>query len=290
MSIFHPDNEQLILDTAKLSQLVYRSEVEILATWKDVCPRLLERPTYFTSDKDAQAIGCIYRLDTNVNIFIIVYRGTSSVTDAAADANVGLVSLSSQFITTEIASSIKVHRGFFNQYASLESQTLSYKIGKLKDKDYLNIKHILFAGHSLGSISSIAASIPKLMPCFETFQIGLITFGGPRVGLKTFSQFLKDNVDWTLQIKNGRDPVVSVIPNAYGYTHAAKDFRQIGRPDPFPDSCNLFDLADHYISNYIKALQKDPLGVEVSALSWKEYIKGTIVNKPLAYLQSWAWF
>lgn len=290
MSLFNPDNAQLVLDMGKLSKLAYASEAEILATWKDVCPRLIERPVYFSSIKDAQALGCIYRFENNVNIFIIAYRGTSSFTDARADINIAQVPVTSKVCTLAIDQSIKVHRGFFTQYASLEKETISYMTKVLREKDFLGINHILFVGHSLGAgTSSIAASIPKLLPVFETFKVGLITFGCPRVGLTTFADFLQKNTDWTLQIKNNKDPVVSILPKIYGYTHLSPHFRQIGKPDPYPDSCSFFDIGDHYIESYLRALQQDPLGDNVPPLSWTDYLKGSLINKPLAYLQSWAW-
>lgn len=292
MNFFAADNNELVLDSAKLSKLVYASEAEISATWKEVCPRLIEKPMYFSSSIDAQAIGCLYRLndDQSSTILIIAYRGTSSLTDARADANVGLVSLTSRFVTSTISPDIQLHRGFFAQYASLEKDILTYMTRILREKDYLVIRKILFTGHSLAaSVSSIAASIPKLLPTFESFDVGLITFGTPRTGLSSFSQFLKENVDWILQVKNSRDPVISLLPNKYGYMHPSPHFRQIGKPDPFPDSCNLFDLYDHKIDSYIKALQQDPLGINVPSLSWADYIKGKLMNKTLGYLQSWAW-
>jgi len=292
MTEFSSQNKQLIIDCAFLCKLAYASQSIINMSWKTLLGnnKLAECPTALNCDiTDAQGICCKYE-QVDFKSLVIVFRGTSSVTDAVADLNVAQVPLKSNHVSLPVLEKGKafVHKGFQQQYLALEKQMIQYITYALaKDS---SIKHIILSGHSLGTgLAAIAASVIKSIPICSTLKIAVITYGNPRMGNMDFVQYLHKNTDWSLEVKHGRDPVISILPNIWGYMHPCAEKRQIGRVDPYPDSCNLFDLVDHYLDNYIKALQADPLGEKVAPMTWMEYAKSKAATGYLNYIQNF-WY
>ncbi|RYE13673.1 MAG: lipase family protein, partial [Sphingobacteriaceae bacterium] len=235
MTDFSSENKQFIIDCALLCKLAYASETIMRNSWKTILGnRLMECPTYMSCPmSDAQALGCVYQQDT-FKAIVFAFRGTSSLTDAVTDMNFVQVPLTSRYtqIPAFTETNALVHKGFHSQYIGLEKQMIEYITSALNKNT--NIHHIAMIGHSLGSsIGAIAAAVVKSFPVHNELDVGLITFGNPRVGNKGFLDFLNKSISWSLEVKHGRDPIISIIPNIWNYMHPCTIKRQIGRVDPY---------------------------------------------------------
>lgn len=136
----------------------------------------------------------------------ICFRGTSSIKDALID----LKTLQKTFIEK----GVKVHRGFYKQFMSIESEIKEH----IKNicKIYPTINKLCFVGHSLGGGLATLGSVwfknmfpEKIIECY--------TLGSPRVGNKKFIELFQKIIDTSYRIVDHKDPIqyVPMLPIYY---------------------------------------------------------------------------
>lgn len=123
------------------------------------------------------AVACIRNRHTAANVittencYIVVFKGTDDVYDVMVDLD---------FFpkNTPIGT---VHRGFYNAFSKIYP--------KLKDHLDLTENKIFLTGHSLGAALAVLCSA-----YFKHKNPVLVTFGSPRVGTKSFIDYVSKEV------------------------------------------------------------------------------------------------
>jgi len=170
-------------------------------------------PVLLESDADAQCYVWI-----KVTTAYVTFRGTSSIEDALADANV---------LTWNFPNGVKIHRGFYTQFLSIRDRLYEW-LGQACTED---ITCIHFAGHSLGAaLAQIAAH--HFGPIFTRMQIQCSTIGCPRTGNTAFAQSFERVVTQNMRVANSNDPV-TMIPLSFRWWHTFNKCMVID------DDCNV---------------------------------------------------
>ena len=277
---YGPGSPALRLDAARLSSMAY-TDCTVVAKWwetlqaggqvadpdmADVLSRVTQEPVFLNDPQtDAQGYGIVYQTSSGP-IAILAFRGTSSLADAVADAEVRLTPLKSRNAT--VPAGLLVHCGFLGQFLRLEEQCDNF----LKQA---GLKQVLCVGHSLGSSAvAIAASVYAL----KGFQVAYMGFGQPRPGSSKWAACFTSNVLWGEAVKHSKDPIVAIIPPVV-YAHVGTPIH-IGAPDPYPDLCCMWDLCDHDIAKYVACLKANNVTPETPT-DWVPYIYSFAVNTPV---------
>lgn len=164
---------------------------------RDVLSGLTVEPIFFTSKEDAQAYLWIKN-----DIIYLSFRGTSSAKDALSDLDA---------LAVHVKDGIYIHKGFYNQFLSLESSITE------ELKKHSNIKILKICGHSLGSaICQIASAFYGEM--FPDKTVICDTIGCPRTGNDAFVRWFSKNVKENTRVVNKKDPV-TMIPMRPLWTH-----------------------------------------------------------------------
>jgi hypothetical protein len=139
-------------------------------------------------------IVCIKNNHTMVNIIksahccIVVFKGTDDIFDFIADIN---------FFPKKTSMGV-VHRGFYNTFLKIYPDIREHLDGLEKK--------IFLTGHSLGAALAVLCSA-----YFKHLNPTLVTFGSPRVGAKSFTNYVaKDIVH--IRWENSKDVVCSIPP------------------------------------------------------------------------------
>jgi hypothetical protein len=144
--------------------------------------------------------------------FIIAFRGSESKQDWIQDFKFGLTDLSEKSIID--TSSVKIHRGFNEQYESVKPEIFDFI------SDYVNFKpetKLIITGHSLGAGLSIITAL-SLKLKYPMATIKCYTFGSPRAGNKSFSVLFNRLIPNCVRVVNNNDPV-QLVPTALLYRH-----------------------------------------------------------------------
>ena len=210
-----------LLLSAFICKMAYCPPEEVLQRWKrskvaeveanDIlsmhmmtvqsCPVYITSPV--ESQEDAQAYFWVSR-DT----MYLAFRGTSSKQDFMADGKV----IPHPLILAPTTPTIKVHKGFYDQYTSIEEQILSC-ITTYEQ----TMKNLVVCGHSLGgALSQLACVILKTK--YPSLGITCHTYGSPRVGNRLFAETLTKCVDANVRVTNRNDPV-PMMPMTHVWKH-----------------------------------------------------------------------
>jgi hypothetical protein len=150
--------------------------------------------------KDAQAY--VWHVPEH-DLVMVVFRGTSSSCDAASNLDVRMRS-------DEANPGVRVHRGFFDQFKSVESQILQVL-------EHVPFKAIHVVGHSLGGACATIAAV-HLKRAYPDATVRCTTFGSPRVGNAMFAWHFARSVDESYRVHNHQDPV-SMVPASHRFEH-----------------------------------------------------------------------
>jgi|AntRauTorckE6833_2_1112554.scaffolds.fasta_scaffold04094_6 hypothetical protein len=156
---------------------------------------------YQSAETDCQ----MYLIElSNSKGYIIAYRGTDSDLDWKHNYKFKLKKLEKP--------DVRVHRGFYNQYKSLEDIIHEYiEFNKLSSSKFMII------GHSLGgAVASICSLLLKYK--YPEMVVKCYTFGSPRAGDKSFANLHEKLVPETLRVVNCNDPV-TMVPSQLFYRH-----------------------------------------------------------------------
>lgn len=201
---------------------------------------------------------------------IIAFRGSKDPQDYIQDGKFEMADLMQTAATfRRRRESAKVHQGFLQDFEALDEELLDAM--RLPPRGL----PIFITGHSLGGALAILCALE-----FERQHMpvrGVITFGQPRVGNKTFCSVyaLTDNLAAkTIRVVNANDIVPRVPPLLNGYRHTGQlalllpqggwKFNPSLWARAIADELGLWLalkrgkevlLSDHHIGNYQKAIQ-----------------------------------
>jgi hypothetical protein len=209
------DYKSLVLSTARAA-IAYMDPSSVNDLWANssnntknivyyVFFGVLQAPKYINSKIVDANVYCWIQNKT----LHIVFRGTSSKRDAAADL---YATQSPLFIGNKL---LQVHDGFLIQFRSIQIQLLAEITTNIK-----NVDTVHFSGHSLGGALAIIAScaFSDLIKRTNGKRIVCHTVGAPRVGNRVFSEYYKQRTDESVRIQNHKDPI-PLIPASMYYFH-----------------------------------------------------------------------
>jgi len=237
-------------DLAHLSGLAYNQPAYIQDLWNAHADPVLSRATRPPEFVQCERCDAQCYLMYFGDLLAICVRGTSSFQDWLCDGQIDLVPFKNCKATR--LPGVLVHAGFFLQYVGLFSAFDERVKSHLADGGKL-----FCTGHSLGAAVGALAALNYGSGFKGT--VSYEGFGCPRVGNAAFATAFNACVLLRVRVKNGADPVPSIIPPVLGYTHAGSEVH-IGPVDSHPDIPLLTSIADHAISNYEAGLsdQKKP--------------------------------
>ncbi|KAH9988438.1 Alpha/Beta hydrolase protein [Russula compacta] len=173
------------------------------------------------------AHGFVARDDKRCEI-VVAFRGSHELADMFTDGNLMLAPLASRGIQNNTAS---VHCGFLISYNSVRTTVIRTVHNQLRNfPGYV----VVVTGHSMGgALASIAAlSIKSNIP---TAEVRLFTFGQPRTGDAAYADLLEITIgrDNIFRAVHTWDGVPTMIPEALGYHHHAREYWQFQEPRKF---------------------------------------------------------
>lgn len=156
---------------------------------------------------------------------VIVFRGTSSLTNLRTDLHAWLVPHPPLRGTRWRGTCPLVHKGFLTSWeTSGLKESILLRVKSIIASGSFDVQHgrVILSGHSLGGALAILAGMDISKEFgLRDHQLSCYTFGAPRVGNQAFKEEYDTKIPDTWQITNGRD-VVSSIPNFLGL------FRRVG--------------------------------------------------------------
>jgi hypothetical protein len=202
--------------------------------------------------------GLIYQWSVRNDIYVIAFRGTSSVYDMVLDLESAETAAFQPYVDSgDFPTDVHVGDGF-NKIYSTKNQSMS---ASMQDQIFAAIKNlptpatqIVITGHSLGSALAslftldMAVSLPNI-------AIANINFASPRVGATKWQTTYNQTyglLNSTVEIRNSYDLVPKLPPEAWPF-----DFQDVG--EVFPVSFGLKSyhidlpsiiLAWHALKNY----------------------------------------
>ncbi|ORZ30584.1 Alpha/Beta hydrolase protein [Catenaria anguillulae PL171] len=147
---------------------------------------------------------------------VVSFRGTSNEQNEADNMDLSLTPW--PFAAPSNARSMQVHRGFTRVYGAVRDQTLA----AVRDLTRANPGHrVVFTGHSLGgALATMAAVDVVASSILQARQMGLVTFGAPRVGDRAFAQFTSGAGFRCIErVVNANDFIAHIPARAAGYQH-----------------------------------------------------------------------
>jgi hypothetical protein len=181
-------NFNILLNSAKKARLAYLKPNEMNHLWEDkdiIFKDAISYPKYI-SKNNADAYFW-----TEKDTCQLIIRGTDNFYDVLADIDLKLICIKDK---------IKVHRGFYEQFAAIEPD-----ISLLLEKETCNKLHI--SAHSLGAgVGQIAAAYYGE----RNKEVTIHTIGCPRTGNAEFVKWFTANVKENIRIVNQHDPVCTI--------------------------------------------------------------------------------
>lgn len=266
--VHYPD----ILKSALRSKLAYSSPEEVLQKWNqardnnvdekgsdpdpflDLLKYVKEPPMFITSDEDAQAY-----IWYSGNTMYLTFRGTSSSKDLSADFTL---------MPHHIKNNIKVHQGFFDQFASVE-EDISEQVNDFLQSsvDAEGDVQLVISGHSLGAALAQLATLyyGMIYPCVS---IVCHTFGSPRVGNQAFVDVFERCCSENVRVVNFNDPV-PMIPMAGIWKHSMR------RCIVIDDNCKIQkrEKDTPWYSRFCKAIGEIDFSNPIQDHECNEYIR-----------------
>ena len=186
-----------------MCDLSYKNPYEIINTDHEILSDLIDTRIFVNNiDTDAES----YMYNSSKTIYIC-FRGTSTLKDAFADLNI--------LQKTFIKKGVKVHKGFYKQFKSLEDD-LNSNISKLLSDNPL-INKLCITGHSLGGgVATIASVYFKNL--YKNLEVECFTIGSPRAGNANFVKLYKELIKTSYRIVNHNDPI-QYVPMLPRYSH-----------------------------------------------------------------------
>ena len=208
------------------------------------------------------------------NLIVLVFRGSQQLKDWQTNFNLQLIPFKLQVSQATASPAGKVHRGFFEAWASVELDVVE-QLQQWRTPD----TKLFVTGHSLGG--ALAALAAVSLQAQGLHVDGLYTFGQPRVGDWEFVNKLNSGLRYrSFRFVNNNDAVPLIPPpftlwnltRLYGHFGQLRYFNAFGKlmmtstlwqrlPDRFLgllkalSKSGLDVITDHYMEFYIANLQ-----------------------------------
>ena len=159
-------------------------------------------------------IGTAGYIVSNDDLVAVAFRGSEDHLDWQTNF---------RFKFVVLQGGVQVHRGFFGAYQGIREDLFKVIAGLMKYKP----RPVYFTGHSLGGALAMMATAELSNHEDETLRDSIAacyTFGSPKVGNRSFDQFVKVPL---YRVTNGID-IVPAVPPWFGYRQVG-DTRYFGR-------------------------------------------------------------
>lgn len=195
------------------------------------------------NDKTSGGRGYV-AVDHSMQSIVVAFQGSADPRNFLNDFNFGLADLE----VGDGTQYIKVHTGFLKYTESLSRFILPAVEDLLAKYNYT----VTLTGHSLGgAIATLTSVYVNKFLGVAWSDIGLVTFGEPRIGNLAFARWFNAQSQRHLRVVNNRDMVVHLPLNAVGYFHRK---REIFLSNGAMHSCTSNDLEDDDCANSMTIL------------------------------------
>ncbi|KAF8468314.1 Alpha/Beta hydrolase protein [Kalaharituber pfeilii] len=215
---FPPELLPEITYMAEFASAVYCDGTHVTGTElvckEQFCPTVSQNTVMtaatFANRGSADTTGVV-ALDTTTNSIVLSYRGSQSLRNWFANAQISLTAV------PQYCPSCTAHTGFLDALneefpvvlSSIQSLTESHP-------DF----QLVVVGHSLGgAIATLAATELRT----RGFKPTLYTFGAPRVGNEALSKFISES-GTNFRVTHLNDPVPRLPPLVLGYRHIEPEY------------------------------------------------------------------
>ncbi|KAJ7018464.1 alpha/beta-hydrolase [Mycena alexandri] len=157
--------------------------------------------------------------DTVDQSLVVAHEGTDpdNILSILNDAEFALVNVDTTRIPQAAGKGIKVHDGFQQTFQRTADGLLA---GVKANLASTGIKKVVVTGHSLGGALATMTGAMIKAAVDPSVQVVVTTFGLPRGGNEAWANFLDSNLGITF-VTNQNDPVPTLPPLLFGFTHSA---------------------------------------------------------------------
>ncbi|KAF7342564.1 Lipase-3 domain-containing protein [Mycena sanguinolenta] len=221
-----------LLRPALFARAAYCSSAS-LSSWSCGAPCDSLAGVTFLQDGGNQGTIPLYFIahDAEDQSLVVAHEGTDpdNILSLLNDAEFALVDVNTTAIPQAAGKGIKVHDGFQSTFERTADGLLA---GVQAQLQATGVKKVVVTGHSLGSYfaaglrNNTGAALATMTGAMikgavdPSVDVVVTTFGLPRGGNEAWANFLDSNIGVTF-MTNQNDPVPTVPPLLFGYTHSS---------------------------------------------------------------------
>mmetsp|Transcript_4340 Transcript_4340/g.10505 ORF Transcript_4340/g.10505 Transcript_4340/m.10505 type:complete len:402 (-) Transcript_4340:95-1300(-) len=201
------------------SRIAY-CEDDLITDWScKICQDMQGFQTYFVNAEKlvSRHVGVFVGYYEQSNTAVVSFRGTDYLINWVQDLEYYKVdsrfpACDSSNTGTQKHHHCRVHSGFFQDWQSVKASVFNATRAVLRDHPDAAV---YITGHSLGAALAALCAL-ELSMLFNRTDIGLYSFGEPRVGNKYFADFFAERVPNTSRIVHQDDVVPHLPPQGKG--------------------------------------------------------------------------
>ena len=180
---------------------------------------------------------------------VLVFRGTETWSNWMTNLRIAKLGINGD--TGVFPHGNMMHKGFWQAWTKVQAGIFG-ALTNWYDNHPNNINWpIKIVGHSLGgALATVAAPMVRVAwrrtkPAYAAIDVGLWTYGAPRVGNSVFANFVTAQ-GGNSRVTHGKDPVPMVPPRAFNYRHIGFEVYINTGPKKQPSKTNMlwFDDGD----------------------------------------------
>lgn len=224
-NIEFPD-PQMVLDLSELTVKIL--DIKSDSNPEDFIPSKYKLHLWIDADYSTEAMVVTTDGESYGNRIIVMFRGSESVEDYLANAN---VIMEDPTFLPDAPDGVKIHRGYQACFLTENTpQRIEDMIFSLLNNSEMKMnQEIILSGHSLGGTLSHIMAI-NLASKHPDMNFKVINFGAPRFGNKTLKDWVRTSLSnltaWRFVYR--RDFAPRIISRSFGYTHTGHLY-QIGK-------------------------------------------------------------
>jgi len=234
---FDRDDAEVYLNFSRIAYC----EDGMIEDWScKICQDMRGFQTYFVNAEKlvSRHVGVFVGYYEPLNTAVVSFRGTDYLINWVQDLE--YYKVDTKFSACDSADDgrqrhhhCRVHSGFFQDWQSVKMNVFNATTAVLKDHPD---SAMMVTGHSLGAALAALCSL-ELSMLFNRTDIGLYSFGEPRVGNKFFADFFAERVPRTSRIVHQDDVVPHLPPQGKGvflltdFHHHPTEIWQTGSKD-----------------------------------------------------------
>ncbi|KAJ6459968.1 alpha/beta-hydrolase [Mycena sanguinolenta] len=209
-----------LLRAALFARAAYCSSAS-LSSWSCGTPCDSLPGVTFLQDGGNQGTIPLYFIahDAEDQSLVVAHEGTDpdNILSLLNDAEFALADVNTTAIPQAAGKGIKVHDGFQSTFERTADGLLA---GVQAQLQATGVKKVVVTGHSLGAALATMTGAMIKGAVDPSVDVVVTTFGLPRGGNEAWANFLDSNVGVTF-MTNQNDPVPTVPPLLFGYTHSS---------------------------------------------------------------------